>query len=123
MNKVMFLARLTKDIELKTSGNTAFAKFSIAVNRRFKKDGEANADFFNCTAFGKTAEFCGSYLKKGSQIVLEGRLQNNNWTDSDGKKRYDVAVIAENIYFADSKQDKKPDDGFTVVEDDGELPF
>lgn len=108
MNLITLLGRLTKDVESTTTqSGTAIAKFSIAVNRRYKKDGEATADFFNVTAFGKVAEFISKYMSKGQQIALEGRLQNNNWTDKDGNKRYDTQIIADACYFADGKREQQ----------------
>lgn len=106
MNKVILMGRLTKDPETRYGGkdNMAIGSFSIAVDRRFKREGQPEADFFNCTAFGKLGEFCEKYLKKGTKIVLEGRLQNNNYTNKDGQKVYDIRVIAENIEFAESKK-------------------
>lgn len=117
MNKFIFLGRLTKDVESRTAGSTIAANTSIAVNRRFtNQDGERQSDFFNLTAFGKTAEFMTKYFAKGQQVVVEGRIQNRSWDDSDGKKRYATDFIVENIYFADSKKTSN-----SSVEDDSEL--
>lgn len=106
MNKVIFMGRLTRDPEVRYSQGerpTAIARFSIAVDRRFKRDGEPDADFFNCTAFGKLAEFVEKYLHKGVKIVLTGRIQNNNYTNKDGQQVYGVQVMADEIEFAESK--------------------
>ena len=107
MNKVELLGRLTKDPEIKytQTNNTAVANFSLAVNRRFTKEGEERqADFINIVAWGKTAEFCNKYFKKGMQIALVGRIQTRNWEDEQGQKHYVTEVIAEEVYFADSKK-------------------
>ena len=107
MNKVILIGRLTKDPEVRYSqgaSQTAVARFSIAVDRRFgKREGEPDADFFNCTAFGKTAEFVERYLHKGTKIVLSGRIQNDNYTNKDGQMVYSVRVMVDEIEFAESK--------------------
>lgn len=106
MNKVIMMGRLTRDPEIRYSqGNspTAVARFSIAVDRRYKQDGQPDADFFNCTAFGKQAEFIEHYLHKGSKILLCGNLQNNNYTNKDGQQVYSVQIIVSEIEFAESK--------------------
>jgi len=106
MNKVIEMGRLTRDPEISSSNSgTKFARFSIAVDRRFKKEGEPDADFFNCTAFGKIAEFVEKYLQKGTKVLVAGRLQNNNYTNKEGQKVYDVRIIVEEIEFAESKKD------------------
>lgn len=106
MNKVIEIGRLTKDPEITTStSGTTFARFSIAVDRRFKREGEPEADFFNCTAFGKTAEFISTWIKKGTKVAITGRLQNNNYTNKEGQKVYDVRIMVEEIEFAESKKD------------------
>ena len=106
MNKVIEIGRLTRDPEITTStSGTTFARFSIAVDRRFKKEGEPEADFFNCTAFGKTAEFIEKWIKKGTKVAIVGRLQNNNYTNKEGQKVYDVRIMVEEIEFAESKKD------------------
>ena len=135
MNKVIFLARLGKDPEIRyaqASGN-AIASFSIAVNRRFKRDNEPDADWFNCVAFGKTAEFCEKYLHKGSKVLIEGEVQNDNY-EKDGVKHYGTKIVINQIEFAESKgsQDNTepeitaPADNDFVNVPDGdmdELPF
>lgn len=106
MNKVIMMGRLTRDPEVRYSQNansSAIANFSIAVNRRFKREGEPDADFFNCTAFGKQAEFVEKYLRKGIKIVISGRLQNNDYTNKDGQQVYGVKIMIEEIEFAESK--------------------
>ena len=104
MNKVIEIGRLTKDPEITTStSGTTFARFSIAVDRRFKKEGEPDADFFNCTTFGKTAEFIDKWIKKGTKVAITGRLQNNNYTNKEGQKVYTTDVVVEEQEFAESK--------------------
>ncbi len=106
MNKVILMGRLTRDPEVRYSqgaSQTAVARFSIAVDRRFKREGEPDADFFNCTAFGKQAEFIERYLHKGTKIVLSGRVQNDNYTNKDGQMVYSVRVMVDEIEFAESK--------------------
>jgi len=131
MNKIILMGRLTKDAEIRyTSGQTAtaVAKFNLAVDRRIKRDGQPTADFFNCVAFGKTAELIDKYIAKGSKIVLEGELQNNNW-EKDGVKHYDMQILVGQIEFAESKNSgtapKTDSDGFMQIPDgaDEELPF
>ena len=105
MNKVIIMGRLTRDPEVSSSTNgTTFARYSVAVDRRFKKEGDPDADFFNCTSFGKQAEFVERYLKKGTKVVLTGRLQNNNYTNKDGSKVYSVQIMVEDVEFAESKK-------------------
>ena len=95
----------------------AVARFSLAVDRRFKRAGDtASADFFNCTAFGKQAEFAERYLKQGSKILLAGRVQNDHYTNRDGQKVFSVQVIAEEMEFAESKRGTSETTG--VAEDD-----
>lgn len=106
MNKVMLMGRLTRDPDVRYSqgaSQTAVARFSIAVDRRFKRDGQPEADFFNCTAFGRTAEFVEKYLHQGSKIVTVGRVQNNNYTNKNGEKVYGVEIIVDEVEFAESK--------------------
>ena len=102
MNRVILIGRLTKDPEIRTSGNYTIASFSLAVDRKFKREGEAEADFFNCTAFNKTAEFVEKYCKKGMKMVIEGRIQNDNY-EKDGVKHYGVKIMVDSLEFAESK--------------------
>lgn len=100
MNKIQLIGRLTKDPELRyTNNQKAYATFNLAVNRRFAKEGEQQADFLNIVAWGKTAEFCKNYFKKGQQIGLSGRVQTRNYEDNSGKKVYITEVISEEVYF------------------------
>ncbi len=106
MNKVILMGRLTRDPEVRYSqgaNQTAVARFSIAVDRRFSRDGEPTADFFNCTAFGRQGEFVERYLRKGVKVVVVGRIQNDNYTNRDGQQVYSVRVVVDEIEFAESK--------------------
>ena len=137
MNKWIGIGRATKKPEIRYSQGanaTAIASFSIAVDRKFKRDGEPDADFFNCTAFGKQAEFCEKYLDKGTKIVVVGRIQNDNYTNKDGQKVYSTKVMVDEIEFAESKkadsesapkEQKADKDGFVSIPEgiDEELPF
>lgn len=128
MNKVILLGRLTRDAEVRYNGEKAVAKGSIAVDRRFKKDGEQTADFINYVAFGKTAEFMEKYGKKGTKFAVEGRIQTGSYTNKEGQKVYTTDVVIEAIEFAESKGETKPEsqptnDGFINMTDIDELPF
>ena len=105
MNKVILMGNLTRDPEVSYSQNSnmAIARFAIAINRRFQREGEDNTDFFNCTAFGKTAEFVEKYFRKGSRMLLSGRVENDNYTNKNGEKVYSVRIIAEDVEFAERK--------------------
>ena len=110
MNVVILIGRLTKDPEIRYSQGapqTCISRFSIAVNRRFKREGDSDADFFDCTAFGKTAEFMEKYLHKGTKILLQGRIENNNYVNRDGQKVYGIRIVAENIEFAEGKSENE----------------
>ena len=137
MNKVILSGRLTKDPEVRyTQGaNTmAVARYTLAVDRRFKKEGEASADFINCVAFGKTGEFAEKYFRKGTKIAIVGRLQTGSYTNKDGQKVYTTDVVLDDIEFAESKGNQsdssRPEpssvgDGFMQIPDgyDENLPF
>ena len=133
MNKIILLGRIVRDPEVRyTQGDNsmAIAKFSLAVNRRFKKENEPEADFFNCTAFGKQAEFVEKYLKQGTKILLSGRIQNDNYTNKEGQKVYSIQIMVEEIEFAESKNNStsepsQSNDGFMNIPDglQEELPF
>ena len=105
MNKVIFMGRLTRDPEMRQGGatGTMVARFGIAVDRRFKREGQPEADFFNCVAFGKLAEFVEKYLHKGTKIVLDGEVQNDNYTNKEGRMVYGYQIVANSIEFAESK--------------------
>ena len=109
MNKVILLGRLTKDPEVRytQTNNTLVASFTLAVNRRFVKQGEERqSDFINIVAWGKTGEFCSKYFKKGQQVGIIGRIQVRNWDDDQGQKHYITEIIAEEAYFAETKRDE-----------------
>ncbi len=109
MNKVILIGRLTRDPEVRAAGTTTVAKFSIAVDRRFKREGEPEADFFNCTAFGKQADFVERYLRRGIKMVVVGRIQNDNYTNREGQKVYSVQVMVDELEFAESKNAQSGD--------------
>lgn len=126
MNKVIECGRLTKDPDVRmTTGDkpTAIAKFSLAVNRKVKREGQPEADFFNCVAFGKQAEFIEKYMKKGSKVLISGRLENDNYKNKEGQMVYSIQISIEEIEFAESKNTESIDSGFMSVPDEGELPF
>ena len=106
MNKVIISGRLTRDPEISYSQSAepiAVTRIGVAVNRRFKRDGEPDADFINCVAFGKTAEFISKYFTKGRMIGIVGTLRTNSWTDNNGQKRTSVDVQIEEAEFLESK--------------------
>lgn len=106
MNKVILMGRLAREPEVRYSQGTeplAIARYTLAVNRRFKRQGEPEADFINCVAFGKTGEFAEKYFKKGQMASVVGRLQVRSWDDNEGKKRWTTEVIVEEQHFAESK--------------------
>lgn len=106
MNKVILMGRLTRNPELKQlASGTLVANFTLAVSRRFKSEGQPEADFISIVAWGKTAEFVNNYFKKGQQVAVTGRIQVRQWDDKEGKRRYLTEVVAEEVYFADSKKD------------------
>ena len=148
LNRITIMGRLTRDPELRhTQGNTAVASFTLAVDRDFKdkQSGERACDFIDCVAWRQTGEFVSRYFTKGRMAVVEGRLQMRNWTDKEGNKRTSAEVVADNVYFGDSKKDDDqrsqnsqggygsygapqqsqwPAVGeFAEVDDDGNLPF
>lgn len=138
MNKVILMGRLTRDPEVRyTQGDNtmAIARYSLAVDRRFKRDGEPDADFINCVAFGKAGEFAEKYLKKGTKIAVVGRIQTGSYTNKDGQKVYTTDVVVEEQEFAESKNSGSSDNnqstpankdmGFMNIPDsiDEELPF
>lgn len=108
MNKVILMGRLTRDPEVRytQTNNTLVASFSLAVNRRFVRQGEERqADFFNVVAWSKLGEFCSKYFKKGQQVGVIGRLQTRTWDDQNGTKHYITEVVAEEAYFAEGRRD------------------
>ena len=141
MNKVILMGRLTRDPDVRYSNGenaTAVARFSLAVDRRFKRDGDQKEDFISCVAFGKTAEFIEKYFRKGMRMTLAGRIQTGSYTNKEGNKVYTTDVFVEECEFAESKKasegnrDAGPatnnapgDEGFMNIPDgiDEELPF
>ena len=132
LNKIFLMGRLTRDPELRRTGSgTAVASFSLAVDRDFKsQSGEKETDFIDIVAWRNTAEFVSKYFTKGRMAVVEGRLQIRDWTDKEGNKRRSSEVVADSIYFGDSKKDTgmpaqsySNNGSVSEVEDDGELPF
>jgi len=145
MNKVILMGRLTRDPEVRYSQGesaSAVARYTLAVDRRFRRDGEATADFINCVAFGRAAEFAERYLRQGTKIAVTGRIQTGSYTNKDGVKVYTTDVIVEEQEFAESKNAGAPvnegfqpspapapsasiGDGFMNIPDgiDEELPF
>lgn len=138
MNNVTLLGRLTRDPEYRvTQSQTVVVNYTLAVDRRFKREGEPTADFIRCVAFGKTAEFAYKYFKKGTKIALEGRIQTGSYQDKDGKTVYTTDVVVENQEFAESKsasendsetyaepeRPEAPDDFMTIQDIQENLPF
>ncbi len=128
MNKVILLGRLTKDPETRytQSTNTQVTSFTLAVNRRFVKQGEERqADFINCVAWNKTAEFVSKYFRKGQQVGVIGRIQTRNYDDDKGIKHYVTEVIAEETYFAGDKKEETQSNTANDFEitDSSDLPF
>lgn len=137
LNRICLMGRLTRDPELRRTGNgTAVTSFTIAVDRDFKsQDGEKETDFIDIVAWRNTAEFASKYFSKGRMAVVTGRLQLRDWTDKEGNKRRTTEVVADTVYFGDSKRQEGNDSpqaenaaegtygGFAEAEDDGDLPF
>ncbi len=146
MNKAILMGRLTRDPELRytSNTNTAVCNYTLAIDRRFSRQGEERqADFIPIVAWGKTAEFCSRYFQKGQQVAVVGRIQTRTWDDNEGKRHYVTEVIADEVYFADSKRDNSTsrpeenmvddsnenivgtgkEDGFYQIDEDDELPF
>lgn len=136
LNKIILMGRLTRDPELrKTASGTSVTSFSLAVERDFKdQSGEKETDFIDIVAWRNTAEFVSKYFTKGRMAVVEGRLQIRDWTDTENNRRRSAEVIAENVYFGDSKRSgsetsaQVPEPGGNnefaeANEEDGELPF
>ena len=106
MNKVVLMGRMTKNPEIRYAEGenpVAVGRYTLAVNRRWKKEGEAEADFIPCVTFGKAATFAEKYFSKGQMVCIVGRLQVRNWTDKDGNKRRNMEVVVEEQHFAGSK--------------------
>lgn len=140
MNKVILMGRLTKEPEVRYSQGVpvmTVAKYTLAVNRRFKQKDAPDVDFLNCVAFGKTAEFAQKYFRKGQMVGVVGRVQNRSWFDNDNKKCYATDIIVDEQYFGESKKNTENNtsnyggkqdavDGFYPIDDEignDELPF
>lgn len=133
MNKVDLTGRLTADAEVRYSNETAVARYTLAVDRKYKKDGEPSADFIRCVTFGKNGEFAEKYLRKGMKIAISGRIQTGSYTKQDGQKVYTTDVVVEEHEFCESKNNyanvknnsaNANDNGFMSVPDDFDgLPF
>ena len=140
LNKIIIMGRLTRDPELRRTGSgTSVTSFSLACDRDFKsQSGDKETDFIEVVAWKNTAEFVSKYFSKGRMAVVEGRLQIRDWTDKAGNKRTTAEVVADNVYFADSKRSESndnqkenfnalsgrvSDDFVPASEEDGELPF
>ena len=110
MNKVILMGRLTRDPEVRYSQGeqaTAIARYTLAVDRRFKRDGDQTADFIGCVAFGKPGEFAEKYLRKGTKVVVTGRIQTGSYTNKDGQRVYTTDVVVEEQEFCESKQNQQ----------------
>ena len=140
LNKIIIMGRFTRDPELRRTGSgTSVTSFSLACDRDFKsQSGEKETDFIEVVAWKNTAEFVSKYFSKGRMAVVEGRLQIRDWTDKSGNKRTTAEVVADNVYFADSKRSESndnqkenfnalsgrlSDDFVPISEEDGEIPF
>lgn len=129
MNKVLLMGRLTKDPETRGEGDKKAAKFTLAVDRKFKKEGSTEADFISCVSFSKSAEFCEKYLKKGTKVVLVGRIQTGSYTNKEGAKVYTTDIVVDEIEFAESKKEEEkaaaPDNDFMSIPESAkdDMPF
>ena len=126
MNKIILLGRLTKDPDMRVAQNqVSVCRYSLAVDRKYKKNDEIATDFFNIVCFGKAAEFASKYFTKGLKVLITGTVQNNNYKNKDVVKVYEVQVVAEEQEFAESKKSGS-NDGFVNADSailEGELPF
>ena len=131
MNKVILMGRLTRDPDIRYSqgeNTMCVARYTLAVDRRFKQDGQPSADFISCVAFAKAAEFAEKYLHQGTKIVIEGRIQTGSYTNKEGQKVYTTDVVVESSEFAESKasasNESQPQyDVPQPVDEEDELPF
>ena len=140
MNSVVLIGRLTKDPELRTTAsNISVCSFTVAVDRRFKSEGQPTADFINVIAWRQTAEFVSKYFRKGSRIAVVGSIQTRQWEDKEGQRRYATEVIADNVEFCERKSDNPQYEGkeagyndgdnaangggFYSLDDEGDIPF
>lgn len=118
VNITIIMGRLVHDPEIRQAGETKIARYSLAVDRQFKKEGKAETDFFDCTAFGKSAEFAEKYLTKGMKIVARGRMECEPYTDKDGNKKYPWTLIVEAQDFAESKKAAEENESKSKVKTD-----
>ena len=139
LNHITIMGRLTRDPELRRTGSgVAVASFTIACDRDFGNNGEKETDFIDCVAWRQTGEFVSKYFAKGRMAVVSGRLQIRTWNDKDGNKRRTAEIVADNVYFGDSKQDSgnqnnentgyakaqtATSDFVIIADDDAQLPF
>ena len=133
MNKTILMGRIAKDVELRqTQNGVAVASFTIAVNRRFAKEGQQSADFINCVAWKQQAEFIAKHFGKGKMICIVGNLQSRSWEGQDGKRMYATEVAVDEVYFTGEKKEETTESsendvagesGFNSVTPDGDLPF
>jgi single-strand DNA-binding protein len=137
MNKVILMGRLVRDPEIRygQGENSGVAKYTLAVDRRFKREGDASADYINCVVFGKQVDFVDKYLRQGTKMAVTGRIQTGSYTNKDGVKVYTTDVVVEEQEFAESKSSqskeepfvmpKQRSDGFMDIPEgiDDELPF
>lgn len=121
MNKWLGTGRMTKDADIRTNGDTTVARFTLAIDRKFKR---GEADFISCVTFGKSAEWMEKYTHKGMKLEVEGHIQTGSYENKEGKKVYTTDVICESVDFAESKKPETPtDDGFVSDVDMSNLPF
>ncbi len=146
MNKVILMGRLVRDPEMRsTASNVSVCSFTVAVDRRFKSEGQPTADFISVIAWRQTAEFVNKYFKKGSKIALTGSIQTRSWDDKDGNRRYATEVVADEVEFCESKKSDSqgsgmefmtpppaaptdsmpagPAEGFYTLDDESDIPF
>lgn len=135
LNKIIVMGRLTRDVELRyTQSEKPVASFTLAVERDYSGSREKQTDFIDCVAWNGTAKFVDKYFGKGSMVIVSGRLQIREWTDKDGNKRRTAEIVAESVYFGDSKKASREDSaapqahaeskqGFEEFQDDSDLPF
>ncbi len=128
MNKVFLIGRLTTDPDIrKTQSDISIARYTLAVDRRYKRAGEPEADFIRCVAFGKGAEHAGTYYHKGTKIAVEGHIQTSSYVNRDGQKVFTTDIIVENQEFAESKKQvaKAEEEEFVSIPDgiDEDMPF
>ena len=125
MNKVILMGRLTRDPEVRYSAGEnalAIARYTLAVDRRFRRDGEATADFISCVSFGRTAEFAEKYFRQGLKIIVSGRIQTGSYTNRDGQKVYTTDVVVEEQEFAESKNAGGNNGGYSAPQHNNPAP-